>query len=192
MARCPGSLPAPCEVLCAPQLRYTGRMNDATALINPLDDYLGYQLRRAALLTISLLADAYAELELTSTEAMVLRFAHVNPSCTQSQIGRSLGVKRTNMVPIVSALIARGLLDRTAADGRSHALHLSSKGIERHRRLTLVSVQHEEYFFGDLPQRQRQELMLTFQTLRRKGEAIIDKTAYMQRPSARPARRKRA
>src|SRR5579862_4225745 len=103
-------------------------MNNATALVNPLDDYLGYQLRRAALVTISLLSDAYAELELTPTEAMVLRFAHVNPGCTQSEIGRSLGVKRTNMVPIVSGLMSRGLLERTAADGRSHALYLSARG----------------------------------------------------------------
>ncbi|HEX4377450.1 MAG TPA: MarR family transcriptional regulator [Steroidobacteraceae bacterium] len=167
-------------------------MNNATALINPLDDYLGYQLRRAALVTISLLNDAYAEIELTSTEAMVLRFASVNPGCTQSDMGRSLGVKRTNMVPIVSGLIARGLLERTAADGRSHALQLSPKGVERHRRLTEISLQHEQYFFGDLTKRQRQELMQALQTLRRKGEAIIDKTADMQRPSARPARRKRA
>jgi DNA-binding MarR family transcriptional regulator len=168
-------------------------MNNATALIDPLDDYLGYQLRRAALVTISLLNDAYGELELTSTEAMVLRFAHVNPGCTQSDIGRSLGVKRTNMVPIVSSLISRGLLERTAADGRSHALHLSAKGVERHRRLAEVSVQHEQYFFGDLTQRQRQDLMQVFQTLRRKGEAIADKTADMQQPSAaRSTRRKRA
>jgi DNA-binding MarR family transcriptional regulator len=167
-------------------------MNNAE-LINPLDDYLGYQLRRAALVTIALLNDAYAELELTSTEAMVLRFAHANPGCTQSDVGRSLGVKRTNMVPVVSGLLTRGLLERTAADGRSHALYLSSKGVERHRRLTEVSVKHEKYFFGDLTQRERQELMQICQTLRRKGDAITDTTTDVERPSAvRSARRKRA
>ncbi len=168
-------------------------MNNATALTNPLDDYLGYQLRRAALVTMALLNDAYAGLELTSTEAMVLRFAHVNPGCTQSDIGRSLGVKRTNMVPIVSGLVTRGLLDRSAADGRSHALHLSTKGVERHRRLTEISIQHEKYFFGDLTQRQRQELMQVFQTLRRRGDAFAAEAEDSQRPAvARSARRKRA
>ncbi len=31
-----------------------------------------------------------------------------NPGCTQAQIGRAIGVKRTNMVPVANGLMSVG------------------------------------------------------------------------------------
>jgi DNA-binding MarR family transcriptional regulator len=92
--------------------------------------------------SITPLAEAFAQIGVSSTEAIVIRFVRANPGCTQSDIGRAIGVKRTNMVPVVSGLMHKGLLERTAADGRSQSLYLTRaagdvlRKITRPRRIT--------------------------------------------------------
>ena len=139
-------------------------------LKDPLENLLGYQMRRAALITLSTLVDSFAGLGLSSTEAIIIRFVHANPGCTQADIGRAIGVKRTNMVPIVNGLMAKGLLERTPADGRSHSLYLTGKSGELHRQIAKITLEHEEYFFGDVPDDTRQILMQAFRSLRAKAE----------------------
>jgi DNA-binding MarR family transcriptional regulator len=142
----------------------------STPLRDPLEDVLGYQLRRAAFATVSALSESFAELGISSTEAIVIRFAHVNPGCTQADIGRAIGVQRTNMVPIVNGLMSNGLLERTPADGRSHSLYLTERGIQFHRKIVKVGLEHERLFFGDVAEETRQTLMKVFRAVRRKAE----------------------
>jgi DNA-binding MarR family transcriptional regulator len=144
--------------------------DEIDTLEDPLEDLLSYQLRRAAFVTLTDLTESFARLELTTTEAIVIRFVHANPGCTQADIGRALGVKRTNMVPIANGLMTRDLIERTAADGRSHSLYLTKAGSELHRKIAKVSVDHEQRFFGDTPAATRQLLMQTFRALRAKAE----------------------
>jgi DNA-binding MarR family transcriptional regulator len=139
-------------------------------LEDPLDHSLGYQLRRAAFATLTPLVEAFAAIGVSPTEAIVIRFVRANPGCTQADIGRAIGVKRTNMVPVANGLIAKGLLERTAADGRSHSLYLTKEGGDLHRRITRIASEHEEFFFGDVPDDLRQILMRAFRALRTKGE----------------------
>lgn len=146
--------------------------DNTSTLKDPLENLLSYQLRRAALVTLSALVESLAELGLSPTEAIVIRFVHANPGCTQAEIGRALGVKRTNMVPIANGLMARGLIERTAADGRSHSLYLTKAGSELHRKIAKVTIEHEERFFGDTPDDTRQILMQAFRTLRAKSEQL--------------------
>jgi DNA-binding MarR family transcriptional regulator len=141
-----------------------------STLKDPLEDFLGYQLRRAAFATLTPLVEAFAELGVNPTEAIALRFVRANPGCTQADIGRAIGVKRTNMVPVVTGLMAKGLLERTPADGRSNSLYLTKEGGELHRRITKVALEHEQFFFGDVTDPARQVLMQAFRTLRAKGE----------------------
>ena len=139
-------------------------------LNDPLENLLSYQLRRAALGTMSALVESFAELGLATTEAIIIRFVKANPGCTQADIGRAIGVKRTNMVPIVNGLMAKDLLERTPADGRSHALYLTKEGGELHRKIAKVATEHDAYFFGDVPDDMRQILMKAFLLLRTKAE----------------------
>lgn len=142
-------------------------------LIDPLDHFVGYQLRRAGLSTIIALADSYAALGLTQTEAIIIRFVKANPGCTQADIGRAIGVKRTNMVPIVNGLMTKELLDRTAADGRSHSLYLTKEGGKIHDKIAKIAMKHEEFFFGDVPDDTRQILMEVFRSIRAKAERVV-------------------
>jgi DNA-binding MarR family transcriptional regulator len=141
-------------------------------LKDPLENLLSYQLRRAALVTLSALVDSFAALELTPTEAIVIRFVHANPGCTQAEIGRALGVKRTNMVPIATGLMTRGLIERTAADGRSHSLYLTRAGGDLQRKIAKATIEHEARFFGDTPDETRQILMQAFRTVRARSESL--------------------
>jgi DNA-binding MarR family transcriptional regulator len=145
--------------------------NDNTPVLkDPLENFLGYQLRRAAFTTLAALVDSFADLGVSNTEGVIIRFVHTNSGCTQADIGRAIGVKRTNMVPIINGLMVKGLLERAPADGRSHSLYLTEAGGELHRRIVRVHLEHEKYFFGDLPEETRRMLMESFRSLRAKGD----------------------
>jgi DNA-binding MarR family transcriptional regulator len=164
--------------------------DESPSLIDPLEDFLGYQLRRAALVTMSGLLDSYASIGMNLTEAALIRFVQSNPGCTQAAIGRALGVKRTNLVPVVNGLMSDGLLRRVPADGRSHSLNLTAKGVEQHRRITKLNFEHEQHYFGDLPAKTRRLLMQTFRLLRDKAERRREREAELPLSDAEPHHRR--
>jgi DNA-binding MarR family transcriptional regulator len=141
-----------------------------TVLQDPLGHLLGYQMRRAAFATLLPLNEAFEQLGVSPTEAIVIRFVRANPGCTQAEIGRAIGVKRTNMVPVAHGLIAKRLLERTAADGRSHSLFLTQSGDALLRKINEAASTHEEFFFGDIPDDVRRILLQAFQLLRARAE----------------------
>jgi len=97
-------------------------------LTNALESRLGYQLRRASATMMADLGRELADLELRPAEVTTLLVIGENPDCSQTEVGQTLGIKRANMVPIISRLLDRGLVARTRADGRSHALRLTAEG----------------------------------------------------------------
>jgi DNA-binding MarR family transcriptional regulator len=148
--------------------------DDTLSLQDPLENFLGYQLRRAAFATQSSLLDRFAVLGVSSTEAIIIRFVRANPGCTQAAIGRAIGVKRTNLGPIANDLMARGLLKRAPADGRSQSLFLTVEGQALQRKIDKVARKHEECFFSDVPDELRQVLMQVFRSLRAKAARLDD------------------
>lgn len=97
-------------------------------LVNPLDQLFGYQLRRASSLLMGKLSADLDAIGLKVSEASVLVLVGANPGITQSELGRVLGIKRANMVPIAARLERDGLLTRTRVDGRSRGLSLTENG----------------------------------------------------------------
>ncbi len=93
-----------------------------------LDRLLGYQLRRASAVMMADLARELADLEMRPAEVTALLVIGENPGCSQTEVGQVLGIKRANMVPIISRLMDRDLIDRERADGRSHALRVTETG----------------------------------------------------------------
>ena len=93
-----------------------------------LEQLLGYQLRRASATMMADLSARLAPLELTPISASILLLIGSNRGITQSEIGRILSIKRTNLVPTAANLQARGLIERKRVDGRSHGLELSAAG----------------------------------------------------------------
>jgi DNA-binding MarR family transcriptional regulator len=135
-------------------------------LADPLEDLLGYQLRRASLVTLSALSEAFEQVELRLTDAIVIRFVAANPGCNQGEISKALGVRRTNMVPVVSGLVERGLIRRDAADGRTNALHLTAAGTTLHDRIAAMALANEQRFFGEFDDETRTTLMRALAAIR--------------------------
>jgi hypothetical protein len=106
----------------------TTSSSSAGSLANSLDRLLGYQLRRASSVMMADLARELGAFDLRPAEVTTLLVIGDNPGCSQTEVGQVLGIKRANMVPIVSRLMDRGLVDREKADGRSHALRLTEAG----------------------------------------------------------------
>jgi DNA-binding MarR family transcriptional regulator len=139
--------------------RFIEQSASGTAIRNPLDDLLGYQLRRASAAMLADLAEALGDFHLRPTEVSVLLLIEANPDITQSEIGRVLGVKRANMAPITATLTERGLIERAQANGRSQALRLSADGAAMAMDARARIHDHEDRFFGKLPDSARAALL---------------------------------
>ena len=125
---------------------------------DPLAELLGYQIRR---LSVTVMADLSATLEtlgLRPPEATVLLAIAGRKGMTQSEIGRVLGIKRANMAPLIGGLEARGLLSRSAVDGRSQALSLTADGEALHHAAVAATRAHEQRMFGSLSDAERARL----------------------------------
>jgi DNA-binding MarR family transcriptional regulator len=96
--------------------------------IHPLDNLLGYHLRRASAVMMADLGERLFAIGLRPTEATILLLIEAYPGCIQSDVGRTLGIQRANMVPMIASLEKAGLIVRSAMDGRSHALNLTEQG----------------------------------------------------------------
>lgn len=140
-------------------------------ILDPLENLLGYQMRRASALMMADLAAGLASCDLRPAEASILLLVAANPRVTQSEIGRRLGIKRANMTPLVAALEARGLIDRAAVDGRSQGLRLSRSGAALAARAREVVEDHDARIFGDMSARQRQMLMACVRRIRERYAA---------------------
>jgi DNA-binding MarR family transcriptional regulator len=121
----------------------------AAPLINPLDELLGYQLRRASQAMLDDLQTLLDDFELRPTSVAVLLLVAVNPGTTQSRIGQVLAIERANMVPMTAKLTKQGLLTRARADGRSQGLHLTEEGKKAVVKIRKRIANHESKFWKD-------------------------------------------
>jgi DNA-binding MarR family transcriptional regulator len=138
-----------------------GAASNASELINPLEELLGYQLRRASQAMLNDLVSALDEFALRPTTVSVLLLVASNPGITQSRIGQILAVERANMAPITAHLIKQGLLTRSPADGRSHGLLLTAAGKSVVGKIRKRIAKHEESFWKGAKAAER-DSMLTF------------------------------
>ncbi|HEU4589496.1 MAG TPA: MarR family winged helix-turn-helix transcriptional regulator [Steroidobacteraceae bacterium] len=96
----------------------------------PLQDRIGYALRRAQGAVYADLNDALARISLRPLQFTLLLMVAENPGASQSGVCEALGMQKANCVPTMSELERRGLIirRRSAADARSYELHITHKG----------------------------------------------------------------
>ena len=123
--------------------------------VDPLDEYLGYLLKRAAASAISPLIRRLGTLRLRPTDATVVLFILANPGITQGTLSRSLDMASANMTPLIARLASRDLIRRVPVDGRSHGLILSAQGRALATRIQRIIVAHEERLARRIPAAQR-------------------------------------
>ena len=138
--------------------------------VDPFDDLLGYHLRRASALAMADLCAALAKFELRPAEASILWIVAVNPQITQSRIGRMLGIRRANMVPLVAGLTRRGYLSSTPVDGRSSGLQLTTSGKAVARKSRNAADKHDQKLFGALSAQDRRRWIAELRALWEQGD----------------------
>ena len=126
-------------------------------LHDPIASRLGYLLRRASATMMADLGEALGAVGLRPVEGTILILVGANPGCIQSELGRALGIKRANMVPLIAGLTAQNYLEKSPVDGRSFALSLTPRGEEARARVVGIMDAHEAGFarlLADVDQQQ--------------------------------------
>ena len=96
----------------------------------PLEDSVGYLLRRAQIVVFQRFFELFAKEALRPAQYSVLTVIEHNPGLSQTRLADALGIKKTNLVAMIDELEERSLARRmpTANDRRSRALFLTPKG----------------------------------------------------------------
>lgn len=115
-------------------------------LADPLEDLLGYWLRRASTVMMADLGTSLGQADLRPTEATILVLIRANPGLTQSDIGRMLGIARANMAPLIGGLLKQGFIRKSRVDGRSQALALTEAGMAKVNAAQAIIDAHEARF----------------------------------------------
>ena len=126
---------------------------------DPLPDFPGYSLRRAANATAAELAARLAELELRQSDASALILLGANPGITASAVGRQLDIQRANMVPLLKRLEEAGLIARTPINGKAQGLELTGSGRERLAGAMAVITAFEAELIARVPEEHRAHLL---------------------------------
>ena len=134
--------------------------------VDPFARLVGYHLRRTSAFAMADLAAELAPLDLRPAEASILFVIAANPRITQSGVGRTLGIARANMTPLIAGLARRKLVARQAIDRRSRTLNLTPAGRALHDAAWRCVETHEARLFGALPADKRRQLIALLITLR--------------------------
>jgi DNA-binding MarR family transcriptional regulator len=133
--------------------------------VNPLNPYLGYHLRRISAASMTSLAISLSELDIRPSEATVILFVKANPGVRQSLIGKSLGIRRANMAPLIAALEKKGLCNKIPLDGRSSGIKLTKAGIKYAGRIKTKIQENEERCFSQMDNKVRNDILKLLSSL---------------------------
>ncbi|OGA97092.1 MAG: MarR family transcriptional regulator [Burkholderiales bacterium RIFCSPHIGHO2_12_FULL_61_11] len=95
-----------------------------------LENLVGYNARRAALVIIDIFMERMAVYDLRPVDFSVLSLITHNPGITSRQLCTTLGILSPNLVGMVSAMEKRALITRLPHphDGRAMGLHPTAAG----------------------------------------------------------------
>jgi DNA-binding MarR family transcriptional regulator len=121
------------------------------SLQEPLLGLTGYVLRRASNATLAGFSQRLAPLDLRPIDAALLVLLEAAPQVTHSEVAATLGLRRSNLVPVVAALQTRGLLERKRVDFRSEGLVLTRQGEALLKKVRRIIALHEQELIERVP-----------------------------------------
>ena len=136
-------------------------------LINPISKHIGYQLQRVSSLIMLDLSTLLSTLALRPAEASALMIIGENPKITQTTLGRYLGMKRTNISPLLSKLESQHLVKRSTTHGRSPSLLLTKAGMSTMKKASTLFVRHDQHLFDQLTASEKNEVMESLISIRK-------------------------
>ena len=134
---------------------------DTVVRTAPLQESIGYALRRAQGAVYANLNDALARISLRPIEFTLLLMVAENPGASQTGVCEALGIQKANCVPTMSELERRGLIIRrkSESDARSYQLHITNKGKRILLRAGEVQSSHEQRLIERLGVEGRDQLL---------------------------------
>ena len=95
----------------------------------PLDERIGYQLRRAFFRANGLFARLAGEAGLAPGQYGVLKLVELNPGRSQTEVAAAAGLDRSSLTQLLDQLVKRRLIERRPGrDRRTVSLHLTDAG----------------------------------------------------------------
>ena len=132
---------------------------------NPIAQFPGYLLRRAASARMAELARRLEPFAVSVTEASILALIVANPDISQAECGRVLAIKRANLNPLVRRLVTRGLVEVVMRRGRAQGLQATAEGLAIAREIETVFETHESDMMAAVPPHLRETLVETLRAL---------------------------
>lgn len=125
-----------------------------------LDELLGYHLRRAQSMVFDDFMRTMADDKISPGQFGVLTLIDANEGMNQSTLAEAIGIERSTMVAVITALETRLLIRRTPAptDKRANVLSLTQDGRDLLAKIRPNVVAHEKSIFRDLSARERKSL----------------------------------
>jgi DNA-binding MarR family transcriptional regulator len=126
-----------------------------------LNNHLGYFVRRFQIAIFQDFIRTLAPADIRPAQYSVLVTIGANPGRSQADLGDVLGIERARLVRLLDRLEKRGLTQRlaSAADRRSHALHLTADGERFLSEVKALAAQHEARLTAKLGTERRRMLI---------------------------------
>lgn len=133
----------------------------------PLDQLVGYQLRRAFLRSNQLFGALAGKAGLQPGQYGVLKLIGLNPGRSQSDIAAAAGLDRSSLTQLLDQLTKRGLVERRPGpDRRTLSLHLTEAGENTLEEAAGSVAEHEQAIRGDLSDEEARTLVELLHRLR--------------------------
>jgi DNA-binding MarR family transcriptional regulator len=145
------------------------RISPPRISLGPLDQRLGYVLRRAQLAVFADFFKSFEAQDIKPAQYSVLTIIASNVGLTQTQVAETLGIKKPNFVTMIRNLEKRGFVKRSATlnDKRSNILSLTKLGQSLLQELETIAETQETKIRDHIGKSQYEAL---FEPLRKMGE----------------------
>lgn len=145
----------------------------AEAEARALEQFVGYNLKRAYMRFQTDFRETMGEGGLTPRSFSALSLAAETPGITQSELSRILGIERSGLVAIIDDLELRGYLKRVpvAGDRRAQALTLTKAGHAAYDGMLARVRAHEDRLMAHLGAGEREILLGILRKLHATEEA---------------------
>lgn len=150
------------------QRQTIGKADDLARETSDLEEFVGYNLKRAYVIIYNDFRDALGQSGLGARVFSALSLVVQFPNITQSELARKLGIERSGLVAIVDELERRGYLTRTHVPGdrRVQALVPSKTGKAAYQGSLQTVRDHETRLLAHLSQDETQTLLRLLKKIR--------------------------
>ncbi len=142
-------------------------------MLGALAPLVGYHLRRASSAFAADFAAAMEGTGLRQVPFAVLSIVAANPGINQGAAGRTLGIKRANMVALINDLVDKQLVERAvdASDRRAFSLTVTKAGTAALAEAVARIAAHEDRMLADLSAAERALLLDLLGRIERRSPA---------------------